>query len=414
MDTANKRVLYISYDGMTDPLGQSQVIPYLSGLSDQGFEITLLSFEKRERYEKNAQLISGILSKKNITWAPLFYTKRPPVLSTLLDVSKLFLRATRLHRLKKFSLVHCRSYISALAGLHLKRKFGIKFIFDMRGFWADERIEGKIWDLKNPLYRIIYNYFKNKERQFFEEADYTISLTEYARDTIHRWPEIKGNPIPIQVIPCCADLSLFDYHTVSKEKTADLKKQLSISDGDFIVSYLGSIGTWYMLDEMLDFYNEVLSLKPNARFLFITPDEPKSIEKAAAGKNISADKLVIRQATRAEVPLFLSLSDMALFFIIPTFSKTASSPTKQGEIMGMGIPLICNSDVGDTDRIVEDTGCGAIVRTFDHVGYMTVLSRLDDLLHIDREHIRAGAEKYYSLQNGVKKYLFVYQTLLSK
>jgi len=284
----------------------------------------------------------------------------------------------------------------------------------MRGFWADERIEGKIWDLKNPLYRIIYNYFKNKERQFFEEADYTISLTEYARDTIHRWPEIKGNPIPIQVIPCCADLSLFDYHTVSKEKTADLKKQLSISDGDFIVSYLGSIGTWYMLDEMLDFYNEVLSLKPNARFLFITPDEPKSIEKAAAGKNISADKLVIRQATRAEVPLFLSLSDMALFFIIPTFSKTASSPTKQGEIMGMGIPLICNSDVGDTDRIVEDTGCGAIVRTFDHVGYMTVLSRLDDLLHIDREHIRAGAEKYYSLQNGVKKYLFVYQTLLSK
>jgi glycosyltransferase involved in cell wall biosynthesis len=329
-------------------------------------------------------------------------------------VSKLIGKSSELHRLHNFSLVHCRSYISALAGLNLKRKFGVKLIFDMRGFWADERVEGKIWDLKNPLYRTIYKFFKNKERQFFEEADYTISLTEHARDIIHTWKEIKGNPIPIQVIPCCADLSLFDYHNVSKEETSALKRSLSIYESDFVVSYLGSIGTWYMLDEMLDFFKQIQIRKPDAKFLFITPDEPKSIENKAAKKNIAADKLVIRSAARAEVPIFLSLSDVSFFFIRPTFSKTASSPTKQGEIMGMGIPLICNSDVGDTDRIVEDTGCGAIVRKFDHEGYAEVLSKLDEVLHIDREHIRAGAEKYYSLQNGVKKYLFVYQTLLSK
>ena len=35
MTLANRRVLYISYNGMLDPLGQSQVIPCLKELSSQ-------------------------------------------------------------------------------------------------------------------------------------------------------------------------------------------------------------------------------------------------------------------------------------------------------------------------------------------------------------------------------------------
>jgi glycosyltransferase involved in cell wall biosynthesis len=411
MDTLNKKTLYISYDGMTDPLGQSQVIPYLSGLSESGYAITLISFEKKEKFDKNKNLISGILAQKNINWVPLFYTKRPPILSTLWDVSRMIAKASELHRIHNFSIVHCRSYLSAMAGLKLKRKFGIKFIFDMRGFWADERVDGRIWDLKNPLYKTIYKFFKNKERQFLQEADYTISLTEHARGIIHSWQYITGNPIPIQVIPCCADLALFDYHTIIKEEKDVLKKSLSILDSDFVVSYLGSVGTWYMLDEMLDLFKNIKLKKPTAKFLFITPDEPASIAHAAAQKNIPADRLIIRSAARAEVPLFISLSDLSIFFIKPTFSKSASSPTKQGEIMGMGIPLICNSNVGDTDRIVADTGCGGIVREFSPEGYEAVVSSLDEILRIDPALIRAGAEKHYSLQNGIKKYSFVYQTL---
>ena len=46
------RVLYVSYDGMTDPLGQSQVLPYILGLNKKGYQFTLVSFEKPERLEK--------------------------------------------------------------------------------------------------------------------------------------------------------------------------------------------------------------------------------------------------------------------------------------------------------------------------------------------------------------------------
>ena len=38
--------LYLSYDGISDPLGQSQVLPYLKGLARLGHKIHLISFEK--------------------------------------------------------------------------------------------------------------------------------------------------------------------------------------------------------------------------------------------------------------------------------------------------------------------------------------------------------------------------------
>src|ERR1700761_9308678 len=45
---SNMRVLYVSQTGMTEPLGQSQVIPYLTGLARAGYGIELVTFEPEE------------------------------------------------------------------------------------------------------------------------------------------------------------------------------------------------------------------------------------------------------------------------------------------------------------------------------------------------------------------------------
>jgi hypothetical protein len=42
------KVLYVTYDGLLDPLGSSQVVPYVLGLAARGVEIDVLSFEKPE------------------------------------------------------------------------------------------------------------------------------------------------------------------------------------------------------------------------------------------------------------------------------------------------------------------------------------------------------------------------------
>ena len=83
---------------MTDPLGQSQVLPYIIGLTKQGYRFTLLSCEKEERYKLNKATIEKICIANNIDWQPIFYTKKPPVLSTVWDIYKLNKKAKQLHK----------------------------------------------------------------------------------------------------------------------------------------------------------------------------------------------------------------------------------------------------------------------------------------------------------------------------
>ena len=177
--------------------------------------------------------------------------------------------AISLHRKKQFSIIHCRSYISAIAGMQMQEQFGVKFIFDMRGFYADERVEGGIWNLSNPVFKRVYDFFKKKEQQFLSSADYTISLTKKGRDIIHSWKNIKNQPIPIQVIPCCADLDLFSEKSIDADLLSRLRSQFNLTGNEFVLSYLGSVGTWYMLDEMLD-----LSPKPGS---FLLPANRQTI-----------------------------------------------------------------------------------------------------------------------------------------
>ncbi|MFI5206333.1 MAG: glycosyltransferase, partial [Candidatus Paceibacterales bacterium] len=192
-------------------------------------------------------------------------------------------KAFELHKTKNFKIVHCRSYISALVGMDMKEKLGVKFVFDMRGFYADERLDGGIWKLSNPVYRLVYDYFKQKEKEFLSAADYTVTLTQKAKDIIHRWNDISGQPVPIQVVPCCADLELFSQKSVDKALLEQLRQKFKLSGNEFVLSYLGSVGTWYMLDEMLDFFKCLLQSKPDAWFLFITGDNP--VELRGKGKS---------------------------------------------------------------------------------------------------------------------------------
>lgn len=395
------KVLYLSYDGMTDPLGQSQVLPYLGGLALEGYEFHLVSFEKPERFGKHRETITSICAESGIQWHPLTYTKNPPVLSTWWDVRKLSRLARKLHSQEHFSIVHCRSYITALTGLSLKRKEGIPFIFDMRGFWADERVDGKLWNLGNPLFRSVYNFFKNKEIQFIEESDTTVSLTERGKSEILSWKGKFKNTPDIHVIPCCADLEVFNYAGLEQAQEP------------FVLGYLGAIGTWYMLDEMLDFFKVILKRYPDAVFHFLTKEAPGEILEKATQKGISPVSLKIEEAARKMIPELTRNWNCAVFFIRPTYSKQASSPTKLGELMGMGIPVICNTGVGDVDLVVQETQCGVSIDTFSEASYETALN-LFLQKDYEKQEIRQGAKTNFDLQEGIKKYGNIYLRLLNK
>jgi glycosyltransferase involved in cell wall biosynthesis len=407
------KVLYVSYDGMMDSLGQSQVIPYIEGLTKLGFEFHLLSCEKPERYGSAFNQICKKLQEAKIHWHPIPYTSSPPVLSTIKDIRRLNKESEKLNREHHFQAVHCRSYIAAFVGLKLKMNNRIPFIFDMRGFWADERIDGKIWNIKNPFYYLIYKYFKRKEKEFLNNSDHIISLTEIGKSEI-----IKNfgftKKTGISVIPCCVDNELFSGDNISLADKNVWMEKLKINTGDFIVSYSGSVGTWYMLEEMLDFFIVLSENYPEAKFLFITLDDPEKIISESKSKNIGTSKIIICKAKRAEMPILLSLSTLSLFFIKPAYSKKASSPTKMGELMSMGIPFITNSGVGDIDKLVNEYKIGIVVKDQTEASYREAIGSIPALLEQDSEISKNVAKTKYSLEYGVTSYYKIYNQLIQK
>lgn len=392
---------------MTDPLGQSQVIPYLEGLSKEGFEITLISCEKKIPYKDFNKAIANQLERAGIIWAPVKYTKTPPVISTVYDLFILRKKAFELHKKKNFTIVHCRSYISAFVGLWMKKRYGTKFLFDMRGFWPDERVEGGIWNIKNPLYKIIYIFFKKQELRFLRNADHIVSLTHKGKDIINSWQIIPGKIPPITVIPCCVDTNHFDPEKVNDEDTANIRKRLGINSNDKILTYLGSLGTWYLVDEMLFFFKDLLNNYPEYKFLFITKDSKDGILKKANKIGIPEDKLFFTSSERKELPAFLSISNLAISFIKPCFSKSASSPTKLGELLSMGIPVICNSGVGDVDYILKDQ-FSILLYPLDKKFYFSE----SDLMNLRKNDFKELVDNSFSLEKGIEKYNLVYHTLI--
>ena len=401
-------VLYLSYDGMTDPLGQSQVLPYLKELTKKGHLIHLISFEKNEVFNKNKAAIADYCEKNSISWYPQSYTKKPPLLSTVKDIRKMRQLAFSLHAEHAFDIVHCRSYMAALVGMNLKKKKGVAFLFDMRGFWADERIEGGIWSLSNPIFKLAYSYFKRKELQFFSQADHIVSLTQKGKEEFTNWPALKHHSLSVSVIPCCVDLSLFDPANVNPHQLRNLKKALNIQKDDFILGYVGSIGTWYMLDEMLAYFAALKKVRPSAKFLFVTKEQPDNIIEKAQKYGVTKADLLFASTTHAYVPLHIALFDFSIFFIRPSFSKRASSPTKQGEIMAMGVPVICNAGVGDTDEIVSKYKAGVVLKSTNPEDFILDLNKDN----YDKTMLIEGAKDYFSLEKGADTYHEIYCNLM--
>ena len=162
----------------------------------------------------------------------------------------------------------------------------------------------------------------------------------------------------------------------------------------------------------MDFFKVFLNRFNDAVFFFITKEDKEEIMKVAEKKGIPANAIRIESAERHQVPLYLSASDYSLFFIKPAFSKKASSPTKQGEIMAMGIPVICNDNVGDTSVIVNRYASGVVVTGFADEAYKEKINQLVNI-QFDPQQIRKGAKEFFSLENGIDKYALVYEKMLN-
>lgn len=396
-------ILYISYDGLCEPLGQSQVYQYILKLAkDHGYKYHLVTFEKKHDLVNHHEInkLKKELKKNNIYWHIFKYHKNPTLLATSYDILSGTLFGLYLCLTQKINVVHTRSYVPSVIALILKKILGVPFIFDMRGFWADEKIDSGSWHRDSPLYKVA----KWFERQFLLNATKVVSLTQAAVGTMQHYDYLKNIKKDFfHVIPTCVNLELF---------TASNNGNSIDHTNKFTIGYVGGTRLWYLFDPVLLFFKEIKKRRPEAKLLIINRAEHDYIKQKLSEHKIPECDYVLKASSHQEVATDMRQMNLTLFFIRPTFSKIASAPTKLGEFLACGVPCVTNSGVGDVDNVILTQKVGLLTSDFKSETISAVTTQLLELLEDKELKSRCvqAANKNFSLAKGVDDYASIYST----
>jgi glycosyltransferase involved in cell wall biosynthesis len=352
--------------------------------------VHILSFEKPDKLAEGGAFMRVNLEKSAVGWTPLSFTRRFGKIGKGWDLLRMYMAALALVSRHQVGIVHCRSYQAMQVGVLLRCLFDVRTIFDMRGLWVDERLDGDLWPQDQLANRLAYRWYKRVEA----------SLPE-----LHRLsPTMRA---PVTVIPCCADFEHFMAPVGAKER---IRRELGITGDDFLLSYLGSLGTWYMLEEMLQFFRSALRLRGKVHLLLVTRDWSPACEALIDRLKLRSSRshIHVRCASREDVPELIASSDVMLSFIKPAYSKIASSPTKLAEAFALGIPVISNKGIGDVDSITVDLDAGALVDVTDPDDLERVARTLDQIRVKGGERLRRAARERFGLEIASASYRAVY------
>lgn len=371
------RALFVSYDGIAEPLGRSQVLAYLRRLA-RDCDSTLISFEKERPTSELVAEISGA----GITWFPRRYHRNPPLASTLADVISGVAAIRSAATAASFDVLHARSYVPALM-VQLARSAGVdgRLLFDIRGFWRDERIDGGFWRRGSVIDRVV----QRCEKRFFADADAVVTLTHASVSQIQR----RVNPdVPITVIPTCVEVDRFSGE--------------ASRPGPGRLVWSGSVGPWYRLDLAAG-----LARAAGERLTVLTRQTEEA--RMALGDQEADVRSVPSQRMGGE----LRPGDIGLCLIRPSFSKIASAPTRFAEFMAAGMPVAVTPRVGDLEALVEGHQVGLVIRSEAPADLRNYVRRLHEMASDEsvRERCRALAREMFDADTGAAQYLSLYRSL---
>jgi glycosyltransferase involved in cell wall biosynthesis len=387
-----RRALYVSHTGLSEPLGRSQVLPYLHGLSQAGWEIDVVAFEP-----EGAEVDGLDLGPIRYSWARRSSSHALPVKAA--EAAGAFLRLLRRALASRPRVVHARSHLPAAAALALTRIVpGARLLFDCRGLLADEYVDAGHWRSESLEYRLV----KRAEKILFRRAHGVVTLTERLREWL-RENHLLGSRVETAVIPCCVDLSRF---SPDEKARADSRRRLNANDR-FVLAYSGSLNSWYCEEQMARFYAAVRRQRPS-RFAVFTRSPSQKLRSSLQAAGVPDEEVHFEAVAPSDMPARLSGADAAVSFIQPCFSKMASSPTKIAEYLALGLPVALNRGVGDVDRLLGNAAtvdAGAMSDDELQRAAKQIAS-----LHVAGE-ARELARREFSVEEGVARYRQLYQRL---
>jgi len=370
---------------------------YLRGLS-RDYSITLITYEKDQDRADAARMAQAQTECEalGITWLPQRFLPWPRVITPALSMMRMGWLTWREVRRRRTKLIHCRSYIPAAVALPVSRITGVPFIFDMRALWPEELITAGRLRRGSLLHRWIVS----AERACLRHAAGVVSLTQVAVDHLKRTFPAELERQRIAVIPTCADLDRFT--------PTDQPPQ------ERVIGCLGTmLSGWFRVDWLRAFLEIAIRRDPELTIQLTTRDNPEQL-RSALGPDVAAH-LGIRSAGPEEVPDILRGQFASVMFFTDGLGKLGSSPTRMGEVLGCGLPVVANEGIGDVAWIIHEYRVGVLARSAAPEDMEVAWDELQALL-ADADlaaRCRAASEAIFSLATGTENYHTLYAEILA-
>lgn len=163
--------------------------------------------------------------------------------------------------------------------------------------------------------------------------------------------------VPAVVVPCCVDISR--YATFERRRKR-ARTQLGLSNR-WVVCYLGGLGKWQEIPETLSLVAAMKTIEQRLFFLLITPDNTDRYASQLAALGEEGKDYTRLCLTHEEVLETLPAADLGLLLRAPSPVNYVSSPTKCGEYLASGVPVLTTPYAGDASGVVSETGSGLIL-----------------------------------------------------
>mgnify|MGYP001079220823 CR=1 FL=1 len=399
-----EKILYLTRNGLCDPLGYSQVLRYLLRL-DNRFEIRIISFESRENFDSgNVESVRKELSARSVHWNPLKANRRGWLPGVCISVLKMMMLVA-FSRLCGYRIFHCRSYVPAFIGLLFSLCFGSKLIFDMRGFWVDELCaSGRI-----VPHSISYKILRFLESAVVNRADAIVVLTYVARNFLsNKYSKEVGERT--YVISTCVDRTRFLVPA-----NRDL---IGESENNLVFSVVGTISSgWFDRDRLASWIDVCLSNYKDSVFKIVSLDSSLVIENFVFKYDLRrfGQRIVHSPVEPKDIPNELCTHHLSgIFYSGFGRSELGRAPTKIGELLAAGVPFVISPGIGDIDHILTNYRVGELINGEGDLLAATERALLTRNKKQFLKQCNFALENYFSLESATKCLENIYSTMQFK
>ena len=400
------KLLYVSFDGVLQPLAFSQVVRPIAALAKRGFDYHLLSCERPKDLADPEKVRHVREALGDVRWTSVEVEVAGSGRRAAESLGRTIATAHAIAHRENVDLVHARAHQGALVSRSVKATLGVPYLFDVRGTWVEERRD---WFGRPAAYAA----GKLVERSLFASASGFVTLTQLLANDLAA--ECGRDGRPLRVITTCADFDRFSLRPAGPRAVSDangpggdLKRRLV---DRVVIGIVGALNSSYNVGATMGLARRILAASPRTHLLVLS-QQTDAYGELLTREGLPADRWSVTAAPHHEMADWLRNIDWGFLLLHEVAAKRGSMPTKLAEFFASGVrPMAygCNSEMMSW---VRRTGSGLALDSLDDDALDDAARRVaahaehgssaDD--HASLARAREIARPHFSNEAGVKSY----------